>query len=202
LAARAQRLEAVMIAGHFGFAAAVKAKAPSVPLWALMLASQWLDVVFVPLLLAGVERFEPIAGTRPGAYGAAIIHADYTHSFVGAVLLAALFGALLAVRYGKQSGVVLAFVVLSHWFLDLPLHRADMQFLPGASGVLGFGLWQYPLVAAGLELGLVIVGAALYWRAAGRVAFGDAGRMRRARICGASVLAAGALTLALNLMGM
>jgi hypothetical protein len=28
-----------MIAGHFGLAAAVKAKRPAVPLWALMLAS-------------------------------------------------------------------------------------------------------------------------------------------------------------------
>ncbi|MEA3133793.1 MAG: hypothetical protein QOG17_1639, partial [Gammaproteobacteria bacterium] len=28
-----------MIAGHFGFAALVKARKPSVPLWALMLAT-------------------------------------------------------------------------------------------------------------------------------------------------------------------
>jgi hypothetical protein len=34
-----------VIAGHFGFAAAVKAKATAVPLWALMLACQWLSVL-------------------------------------------------------------------------------------------------------------------------------------------------------------
>ncbi len=118
------------------------------------------------------------------------------------MLLSALFGGLLALRYGKRSGVVLALVVLSHWFLDLPLHRADMQILPGADGVLGFGLWRYPLVSGAVELGVVIVGAALYWRAAGRVARDDAALQRRARICGASVLAAGLLTLALNLVGM
>src|SRR5689334_3913420 len=63
-------LEGIVIAGHFGLAAAVKAKTPAVPLWALMLACQWLDVIFVPLFLAGIERLEPVAGAKPGAYGA------------------------------------------------------------------------------------------------------------------------------------
>ena len=64
-----------MIAGHFGFAAAVKSRERQVPLWALMLATQWLDVVFVPLLLLGVETLTPVPGTR-GGYGEVIIHAD------------------------------------------------------------------------------------------------------------------------------
>lgn len=38
-----------MFAGHFGLAAAVKAKAPEVPLWVLMLSTQLPDIVFVPL---------------------------------------------------------------------------------------------------------------------------------------------------------
>src|SRR4051794_28494258 len=36
---------ATVIAGHFGLAAGIKARERAVPLWALMLASQWLDVV-------------------------------------------------------------------------------------------------------------------------------------------------------------
>ena len=38
-----------MIAGHFGLAAAVKAGRPAIPVWTLMLATAWLDVVFLPL---------------------------------------------------------------------------------------------------------------------------------------------------------
>jgi hypothetical protein len=34
-----------MIAVHFGFAAAVKGKAPAAPLWALISACHWLDIV-------------------------------------------------------------------------------------------------------------------------------------------------------------
>jgi hypothetical protein len=194
-----------VIAGHFGFAAGVKARAPAVPLWALMLASQWLDVVFVPLLLGGVERLDQVAGSKPGAYGAAVIHANYTHSLVGAVLLSALFAALFLPRLGGRSAMVLGLVALSHWFLDLPFHRADMPILPGGAGglpLLGFGLWEHPAVAAAIELLIVAVGASMYWRAANHVASDDAAARRRARACGAAVLAAGLLTLGLNLVGM
>jgi hypothetical protein len=194
-----------VIAGHFGFATAVKARERAVPLWLLLLACQWLDVIFVPLLLAGVERLEPLAGTKPGTYGAAVIDADYTHSLLGAVLLSLLFGALAGIRYGRRSGVVLALVACSHWLLDLPLHRADMPILPGNAGNLprlGFGLWQYPAASAILELGLVLVGSLLYWRAALGVARSDAALVRRAHTCGALALAAGLATLGLNLAGM
>ena len=194
-----------MIAGHFGFAAAVKARTIAVPLWALMLACEWLDVVFVPLLVAGVERLEPVAGTRPGAYGDAIIHADYTHSLVGAVLLSVLFGVIAGLRYGRRSALVLGLVVFSHWGLDLLMHREDMPLLPGGCGglpSLGLGLWRWPGPSAALELAFVIVGALLYWRAARHAAAGSAAVLRRANVCGAAVLGSGVLILALNVAGM
>ena len=54
-----------MIAGHFGLAAAVKAKEPQIPLWSLMLSTQWLDVVFVPLFVTGIESMEPGRAVSP-----------------------------------------------------------------------------------------------------------------------------------------
>jgi hypothetical protein len=193
-----------MIAGHFGFAAGVKGKAPSVPLWALMLACQWLDVIFVPLLVVGVERMMPVGDAKPGAYGAAVIYADYTHSLVGAAMLSLLYGGLAAIRYGQRSGGILGAVAFSHWLLDLPMHRGDMPILPGNLGELprlGFGLWRYPAASAALELSLVVGGAALYWAAANRVAGDDAPARRRARLCGVLVLGSGLLTLGLNVLG-
>jgi hypothetical protein len=192
-----------VVAGHFGFAAAIKAKEREVPLWWLMLATVWLDIVFVPLLLAGVERLEPLTGTKAGAYGGAIIHADYTHSLVGAAVLAILFGVPAWVRYGRRTAVVLALVAFSHWLLDLPMHRGDMPILPGGGGLpqLGFGLWRYPLPSALVELAIVVVGGIMYWRAARGAAGDNAAMVRRAHRCGAAVLAAGLLTLVLNVAG-
>ncbi len=178
-----------MIAGHFGFAAGVKAQERSVPLWALMLACQWLDVVFVPLLLLGVERLEPLGH---GGYGQVVIHADWTHSLAGAIVLSALFGAF----FRSRGGVVLAAVSFSHWILDLIVHRADMPIVPWGAARIGFGLWRWPAAAGALELCIVLAGAALYWRAALAT-----GARRQAHAAGAAVLATGLFTLGLNLLG-
>src|SRR5882757_4873770 len=146
-----------MIAGHFGFAALVKARERSVPLWALMLATVWLDIVFVPLYVAGVEWIEPVPGTH-GGYGAGIIHANYTHSLLGALVLSAIFCISASIAWGRRCGVVLGAVVFSHWLLDLLVHRADMPILPGDLGHLprlGLGLWQYPWLTATIEAALM-----------------------------------------------
>ena len=161
-----------MIAGHFGFAAAVKSRVPETPLWALMLATVWLDIVFIPLFVMGIETTQPADDGHTG-YGALIIHADYTHSLVGMALLSAILGVLAGLFWGKRTGIVVGLVAASHWLLDLFVHRGDLPILPGNFGNLpqfGFGMWRYPMAAASLELALVLVGAWMYWLAASRVA--------------------------------
>jgi hypothetical protein len=81
-----------------------------------MLATVLLDIVFVPLLLTGIETLQPVAGTH-GTYGANVIHADYTHSLVGAVALSVAFGIACGSRRKLRSGVVLGLVSFSHWLL-------------------------------------------------------------------------------------
>ncbi|KQX44720.1 MULTISPECIES: hypothetical protein [unclassified Paenibacillus] len=152
-----------MFAGHFGLAAAVKARTPEVPIWALMLSTQLLDVVFVPLYLSGVETIDTSIGT---GYGEGIIHADYTHSLVGALLIAILSGLLAWKLWGKRGGAAIGGLTFSHWILDLLVHRTDMPFLPGNAGglpLVGFSLWQWPWVSAALEIILVVAGSILYF---------------------------------------
>ncbi|MGW3996666.1 permease [Amycolatopsis sp. NPDC004772] len=182
-----------MIAGHFGLAAAVKAGRPAIPVWTLMLATAWLDVVFVPLYLSGVETIDG------EGYGGGVIHADYTHSLVGALVLAALFGAVAANWLGREAGLVLGGVVFSHWLLDLVVHRADLPILPGNAGdlpVFGFGLWRLPAVSAVVELLMLAIGIGLYWRAAAKR------DPKRARTLGLSAAAFGVVTLAADLIGL
>lgn len=189
-----------MIAGHFGFAALVKSRERQAPLWALMLATVWLDIVFVPLFLAGVETIEPIAGAH-GSYGTGIIHADYTHSLVGSALLSALLGLAAAARWGRRTGTVVGVVAFSHWVLDVITHRADMPLLPANAGNLpmfGFGLWRFPVASAAVELALVAVGAWTYWRAAREVTLAAGSGERRATVVATLILIGGALVLALD----
>ena len=183
-----------MIAGHFGFAALVKSREPTAPLWGLMLATVWLDVVFVPLLMLHVETLQPV---HPG-YGGLIIHADYTHSIVGMILISVVLGLAFLPRWGRRVAAVIALVAMSHWVLDLIVHRPDMPVLPGNVGNLprlGFGLWAEPRVAALMELLLVLMGALMYWRAARRVSFTAGQPSTRADVCAGLAAASGILVL-------
>ncbi len=151
-----------MFAGHFGLAAAVKSREVQIPLWALMLSTQLLDVLFVPLYLMHIETIDPIGN---GGYGLGVIHANYTHSLIGALVIAVCAGLLAWRPWGRRGMLVIAAVVFSHWLLDLLVHRADLPILPGNLGnlpLLGFGLWAFPVVSIVLEGALIAVGAVLY----------------------------------------
>jgi hypothetical protein len=187
-----------MVPGHFGFAAGVKSQVPSAPLWALMLATQWLDVFFVPLFLTGVETITPVNPANPNAYGGGVIHAVYTHSLAGALVLSAVAGALAWWRWGRRVGVTIGLVAFSHWILDLIVHYPDLPILPGNAGnlpLLGFGLWGAPTVAAFVELALVLIGAYLYYRAATRLPATSHPSTQRRRVVTATGVVTGLMLL-------
>jgi hypothetical protein len=190
-----------VIAGHFGFAAMAKGREPATPLWMLMLATVWLDIVFVPLYLAGIETMHSVSGSHAG-YGQGIIYADYTHSLLGALVLSALLGAIAGIFWGKRSAFIIGLVSFSHWVLDLLVHRADMPILPGNLGHLprlGFGLWRFPAVSAAIELLLVLAGAWIYWRSAQVVTLQAGRRQRLAAIIACLIAAFGILILWMDL---
>ncbi|MGP7818071.1 permease [Niallia sp. 01092] len=153
-----------MFAGHFGLAAAVKAKNPDIPLWTLMASTQLLDIAFVPLLLTGAEKIETVGD---GGYGAGIFTIDYSHSLVSAIILAIIAGFIALKFLGKKQAFIIGSVVFSHWILDLFVHRPDLSILPGNIGNIpqvGFGLWQWPVLTMLLELALVVIGGMMYSR--------------------------------------
>jgi hypothetical protein len=157
-----------MTAGHFGFAAIIKSQEPEVPLWALMLSTYLIDIIFIILVAAGVESFAPMDPVHP-AYGMTIIYAYYSHSLVGAALVALIAGWIASRAWGRRPGIVIRATVFSHWILDLIVHRPDLPILPGNLGnlpLLGFGLWQLPAVSAAVELALALGGAYLYYQSA------------------------------------
>lgn len=158
-----------MIAGHFGFAAAVKSRRRDIPLAPLMLATAWLDVMFIPTLLTGIETVSVSPDAAGPGYAALTIHAWYTHSLVGALLLSAVLAAIFWPRFGRSAAIVIGAVAFSHWLIDLIMHRPDMPLLPGntpGETLLGFGLWRNPTASAALELLFVVAGFGLYWAAA------------------------------------
>lgn len=155
-----------MLAGHFGLAAIVKSREPQLPLWALMLSTQLLDVAFVALIPFGLESFQAGNG-----YGKATINALYTHSLVGALGISLAAFIVAAIFWGRRNGLIIGAMVFSHWILDLLVHHPDMPLLPGDKQQLfGLALWDIPWLTAAMELLLILVGAYLYYHAAMRSA--------------------------------
>jgi membrane-bound metal-dependent hydrolase YbcI (DUF457 family) len=160
-----------MLAGHFGLAAIVKSRQPQVPLWALMLSMELLDVLFLVLYFVGTESYKAVPGTG-GGYGEKIFSADYSHSLVSALVMSLVVLIAGWIFWGQRNGLVLGVVVFSHWILDFVTHRGDLAILPGdATGThVGLGLWSIPWAAILLELVLCLLGAYLYYHASMRTA--------------------------------
>lgn len=144
-----------MYIGHFAPALAAAAASPDAPrLGTLFVAAQLVDLVFFALLMLGVEDLRVVPGIT-AMNPLDLYHMPYTHSLAGTAVWGLALGAIVWRRSGvRAAGAWAAMVVLSHWLVDLLVHRPDLT-LAGAPPKLGLSLWDYPLIAMPLELGLV-----------------------------------------------
>ena len=153
-----------MFLGHFGLGFAGKRLAPALSLGTLFLAVQWADLLFWILALAGIEHFR----IAPGATRMTPMDFfDYpvSHSLAGLVVWGLLIGGAYGLlRRDRVAALVLAAGVVSHWFLDVLVHRPDMPLAPGGGPKLGVGLWNHPALTVLLELLVYGLGVAVYVR--------------------------------------
>jgi hypothetical protein len=150
--------------GHFAPALAAGALSPEAPrLGTLFVAAQLVDLAFFTLVMIGVEDMRVVPGIT-AMNPMDLYHMPYTHSLVGTTLWALAFGAAIWRRSGhRAAGAWAAMVVLSHWLIDLIVHRPDLT-LAGSPPKLGLGLWDHPMIAMPLELGLLLLALWFYLR--------------------------------------
>ena len=153
-----------MILGHYGVALAAKRVAPRSSLGTLILAAQWADELWPVLLLAGAEQVRVAPGLM-AANSLDFVSYPYTHSLLMLIAWGALFGGLyFAVRRYVRGAWVVGGAVVSHWVLDLVVHRPDLPLWPGAPVKVGFGLWNSIAGTLVVEFGLLLLGAVIYVR--------------------------------------
>ncbi len=145
-----------MFIGHYSASFVAKAIAPQVPLWLLLAAAQWVDIVWGIFILTGLEHasLDPSLASNPF-----VLHdMPYSHSLVATLAWSAIafLTAWKALRLAMGEALAVAAVVASHWFFDLIVHRPDLPLLTGAPK-FGFGLWNFPQLAHGLEVLLLLV---------------------------------------------
>lgn len=158
--------------GHFAVGLAAKPVAPKVPLRVLFLATVILDVLAIAFGFAGIER-----GGSAGL--------PWSHGLFMSVMWSVI-AALLAARFYRdyRAGAVVGSLVFSHWLLDFVSHPipfpsfswrswqwsyghplpSDLPLLFGGSPKVGLGLYNSisAVQATALELGMFILGAAVY----------------------------------------
>jgi hypothetical protein len=154
-----------MFVGHYSVSFALKTARPQVPLWVLFLAVQAVDIGWGILILLGIEKARIVPGITK-AFPLDLYYMPYTHSLVAgigwAMTLAALYFAWRR-RHGVGAALAIGVAVLSHWFLDLPVHTYDLPLYDNTDKQ-GWGLWDYPLLEWALEAALLLGAAALYLR--------------------------------------
>lgn len=155
-----------MFIGHYGPALAAKAVVKTVPLWVLFVAAQWVDFLWAGLVILGIEKVrivENFLGVNP----LDLYYMPFSHGLPSAVLLALLFGGLVATGFKLNRVAVVGVVAataFSHWLLDLIVHRPDLPLVFDQMKV-GLGLWANPYVSVPTEIAIMFAGLALYDRA-------------------------------------
>jgi len=146
-----------------GLALASKRVQPRVPLAALVAATFALDVLWPVFVLAGVE----VVRIDPG--NTAFTPLDFaSYPWSHSLLMAAMWGTaagLVARRTLRvaRAGLVIGALVVSHWVLDLIVHRADLPVWPGGPRV-GLDLWNSVPGTLLVEGALFLAGIVIYAR--------------------------------------
>lgn len=150
-----------MFVGHFAVAFAAKRASPRTSLGTLFVAAQLLDLVWPALVLLGIEEVKVDPGIT--AFSPLdFVRYPWTHSLLMVLLWAAAFALAYRTRTGYVRGAwVVGSLVLSHWILDLVVHRPDLPLAPGASKV-GLGLWSSVPATIVVEGALFAAGVWLY----------------------------------------
>ncbi len=159
-----------MLAGHYAPALALRRSAPTLPLWALFIAVQFVDILFSLFVLLGIEELAITPGITE-SNPLDLRYLPFSHSVVATVV----WSVVVAVGWhayrrkepaARREALVMGAAVASHFVLDLIVHIPDLPIAGGHGDKIGLGLWNHMPAALSLELGLIV--AAAWW--AGSVA--------------------------------
>jgi hypothetical protein len=149
-----------MFSGHFAPALLARGITEDAPkLGVLFIAAQLVDWAFFTFAIFGIEQLRIVPGiTAMNPYD--LVFMPYSHSLLATAGWALVFGVVVGVvlrnMVAAAWGVI---VVLSHWLLDLLVHRPDLT-IAGGEDKHGLGLWNTPHIEMPLEIGLVLLA---YW---------------------------------------
>jgi membrane-bound metal-dependent hydrolase YbcI (DUF457 family) len=151
-----------MFIGHYGAGFAGKKIYNGPSLGTMFFAAQFLDLLWPVFILLGIEKVKIVPGLM-AANPLDFTFYPYTHSLFFTIIWGIIFGAVyFFIRKNLKGSILLGSLVLSHWILDLLVHRPDLPIIPWSDLKVGFGLWNSVPVSFTLEILIFSLGAFLY----------------------------------------
>jgi hypothetical protein len=154
-----------MFVGHYAASLALKTLEKRASLGVLFLAVQFVDILFFPFVLLGIEHMNIVENFTQSTHFE-LVYMPYTHSLLASLLWAG--AAYVLFRWGivknKSVALVVALAVFSHWLLDLAVHTPDLPLWSDTSFKLGFGLWNNAIATYAAEAILLLSALWLYLR--------------------------------------
>jgi membrane-bound metal-dependent hydrolase YbcI (DUF457 family) len=156
-----------MFVGHYAASLALKKVDKDISLGMLFLAVQFVDILFFPFVLMGIENFNIVMNYTDATHFE-LDFLPYTHSLFASFFWAAVVYALFRFFPTKntinknKTAVILGVAVISHWFLDLIVHTPDLPLLSNNTVKFGFGLWNNAVATYLLEAVFLLVGLGIY----------------------------------------
>lgn len=148
-----------MYAGHFAAGLAMKATAPRVPTWPLLLGVGFVDILFGLFVVLGIEHAQLTPGHSPGF---SLDFIDWSHSLA----MSAAWALAYALAFARRGAVVAAWcgaAVFSHFVLDVLMHPGDLALWPHSEAHVGLGLWtRWPTGWWFFELAFIAACGAYY----------------------------------------
>ena len=132
---------------HAATALVIKRRYPTVPLFALLVGVQFVEVLWVVFNYLGIEHTALVGGVTR------LSDMPWSHSVV--MLLVYAIGAWLILAFGlgrKVLGTAIGLAIGTHLVLDLATHLPDMQLAPGVDIRVGSGLYSVPIAAFAIEM--------------------------------------------------
>jgi len=166
-----------MFIGHYGVALVAKKVDKNISLGLLFFATQFVDILFFVLILMGIERMSIVPGIT-AANPLDFTYYPYSHSITASLLWAGLFFVVFKITSSisgsrnNRIALVVAAIVLSHFFLDVIVHRPDLPLFGDDSYKLGLGLWNYVISSSLAEILILAVGLWLYLKSTKGITFG------------------------------
>ena len=134
-----------MFVGHYAASLILKRVDKNASLGMLFLAVQFVDILFFPFVLLGIEHFNIVENYTASTHFE-LEFMPYTHSLFASFLWAAAVYIALRLLPLKKAvnknkvAIVMGVAVLSHWFFDLIVHTPDLPLLSDSSTKIGLGL--------------------------------------------------------------